>query len=334
VSKKKKKGAKKDKSQAATNKTRKPGQHIGETSVSTFTKEGIIRIRTHKQWLLFLFLLCIAVLYLGILFKVTLSEQITWDDAIYLSIAEQILKTGKPIRPTLSGAIFNSHPPLGPYLLALPVALFGKDQAMLRLSGFIMFWIPLLLAATLYLRYYVKGPAWIMLPFVWIGFPPFVMLWPDSSPVKLDMPLALFYFLGAAGLWVAMVPLVDNRGNTPRNDLSTVTRGGQVLIATLVVAAILTKATGVLLPLSAAMFLIMCGIASRDARMIVLATRKYWLIAAVATTMLVGWAILMTMLRDDYWSAYVYQFRRFFVESYAPPAECPARKELSDFSRL
>ena len=44
--------------------------------------------------------------------------------------------------------------------------------------------------------------------------------------------------------------------------------------------------------------------------------------------MLVGWAILMTMLRDDYWSAYVYQFRRFFVESYAPPAE---EHSLSNF---
>lgn len=262
----------------------------------------------------------LGLLWLVVLVGATRLKQVDYDDGIYLSIAEQIVQTGLPIRPVGAGQVFNDHPPLGPYLLALPVALFGKAQLPIRALAFVMFYLPLLGAVVYAARRYLTGWAWLYAALLLTTFYPFL----TASPTHLDMPLTVLVFGAGLALWGTLEPLLARArpGVAPHPaPRHAGARRREIGAAVLFVLALLTKAPALLLVGGLALYTGLEDVVCRERpwRTWQNFLRQRWLLLGVVLGLVATWAASMLVLRHDYWARYVRQFERFFGEATSEP---------------
>jgi 4-amino-4-deoxy-L-arabinose transferase-like glycosyltransferase len=119
------------------------------------------------------------------------------DEAAYGEIAREMVASGDWVSPTLNGKPFDQHPPLGPWMMALSIKLFGATPLAVRLPNALLALVGLLITFSIGRR--IAGrEAGILAALALVTAPAYHLMVRDA---RLDMALMVFISLALWGVF-------------------------------------------------------------------------------------------------------------------------------------
>ena len=141
----------------------------------------------------------LLLIYLAILAVASLLTRglIPVDETRYTTVAWEMWLRGDLLVPYLNGEPYSHKPPLLFWLIQIGWKLFGVNEWWPRLIPFIFSFGALLLVQQLGRKLWPETSAWMMAPFITLGF----TLWAFfSTAVMFDMMLTFFVLLAITGI--------------------------------------------------------------------------------------------------------------------------------------